>query len=112
MGILVRNFYVHILPGKEEGTLMATITAPKRDARLDLRMRSEEREEIERAASLKGMTITQWALQKLTASAREDIQEETVTRLSMQAFDDFKAALDQGMPSEAKELISSKAVWE
>ncbi|MDO4849529.1 MAG: DUF1778 domain-containing protein [Coriobacteriia bacterium] len=91
---------------------MATITAPKRDARLDLRMRSEEREEIERAASLKGMTITQWALQKLTASAREDIQEETVTRLSMQAFYDFKAALDQGMPAEAKDLINSKAVWE
>lgn len=91
---------------------MATIATQKRDARLDLRMQANEREQIERAASLKGMSITQWALQKLSNAAREDIQEETVTRLSMQAFDDFKAALDQGMPNETKELLASKAVWE
>jgi uncharacterized protein (DUF1778 family) len=95
-----------------KGEAMATIATQKRDARLDLRMQANEREQIERAASLKGMSITQWALQKLSNAAREDIQEETVTRLSMQAFDDFKAALDQGMPNETKELLASKAVWE
>lgn len=91
---------------------MATATIGTKNARLDLRMRPDEREEIERAASLKGMSITQWALQKLTLAAQSDIQEETVTRLSMQAFDDFRAVLDEGMPAEAKELIASKAVWE
>ena len=85
---------------------MATATMGKKNARLDLRMRPEEREEIEKAASLKGMSITQWALE------RDDIQEETVTRLSMKSFADFKAALGTGMPSEAKKLLNSKAVWE
>ena len=91
---------------------MATATMGKKNARLDLRMRPEEREEIEKAASLKGMSITQWALERLSSAARDDIQEETVTRLSMKSFDDFKAALDAGMPSEAKRLLDSKAVWE
>ena len=77
---------------------MATITNASKTSRLDMRMSDEQRSEIERAASVKGMSLTQWALQNLLAAARRDIQEETVTRLSMSAFDQFKSALDAGMP--------------
>ena len=59
---------------------MATITNASKTSRLDMRMSDEQRSEIERAASIKGMSLTQWALQNLLAAARRDIQEETVTR--------------------------------
>lgn len=91
---------------------MATITNASKTSRLDMRMSDEQRLEIERAASIKGMSLTQWALQNLLAAARRDIQEETVTRLSMSAFDQFKAALDAGMPPEATALLDQKPVWE
>ena len=91
---------------------MATVTNTSKTSRLDMRMSDEQRSEIERAASIKGMSLTQWALQNLLAAARRDIQEETVTRLSMDAFDQFKTALDTGMPPEAVALLSQKPVWE
>ena len=91
---------------------MATITNASKTSRLDMRMSDEQRSEIERAASIKGMSLTQWALQNLLAAARRDIQEETVTRLSMSAFDQFKSALDAGMPPEAVALLDQKPVWE
>lgn len=90
---------------------MAT-TAGQRTCRLDMRMTSAQRDEIERAASAKGMSLTQWSLDNLLAAARRDLMDETTTRLSIQAFDDFKKALDKGMPAEAAELLSRKPVWE
>lgn len=91
---------------------MATITNAQKSARLDMRMTSDQRAEIERAAAIKGMSLTQWALQNLLASARRDIQEEATTILSMRAFDAFRQALDSGMPDEASALLDQKPVWE
>lgn len=80
-------------------------------ARLDMRMSDEQRGEIERAAALKGMTLTQWALSNLLACARHDIQEESTTRLNARAFDAFKSALEGGMPQEARDLLAEEPVW-
>lgn len=84
----------------------------QRTARMDLRMTEEQREEIERAASVSGMNLTQWALTNLLSSARRDVAEATATRLSARAFETFKSALDEGMPAEAQELLKRKPVWE
>ena len=88
---------------------MATVV---KDSRFDMRLTIEQRKEIERAASIQGKTLTQWALDSLLASARHDIEEETVTRLSAEAFDEFVAAVDSPMPQETIELLSRKPVWE
>lgn len=90
---------------------MATVSAQK-TSRLDMRMTDEQREEIELAASVKGMSLTQWALQNLLSAARRDLEEETTTRLSTRAFKTFRDALDRGMPPEAQMLLDEKPVWE
>lgn len=90
---------------------MATVSAQK-TSRLDMRMTDEQREEIELAASVKGMSLTQWALQNLLSAARRDLEEETTTRLSARAFKTFRDALDRGMPPEAQALLDEKPVWE
>ena len=42
----------------------------QRDARLDLRMNSEQKETIGRAAAASGMSVSQWALDRLMMYAR------------------------------------------
>lgn len=88
---------------------MATVV---RQSRFDMRMTKEQRLEIERAAAIKGKTLTQWALDNLLEAARFDIEQETMTRLPSDSFEAFAAALDQPMPEEARSLLSEKAVWE
>lgn len=88
---------------------MATLV---KDSRFDMRMTRSQRDEVERAAALSGKTLTQWALDHLMEAARYDIEQETTTRLSAAEFDRFAAALDEGMPAQAKSLVSEKAVWE
>ena len=77
-----------------------------------MRLTPTEREEFELAAALKDMTLTQWAVQCLRERAREDVAEETETRLARKAFDEFKKALDLPLPDEARVLLGQKRVWE
>lgn len=92
---------------------MATVSsARQKTCRFDMRMTSSEREAIELAAAAKGKTLTQWSRDNLLASARRDLEEETTTRLSVQAFSDFAKALDDGVPAAARELLGKKPVWE
>ncbi|WP_028027170.1 DUF1778 domain-containing protein [Adlercreutzia caecimuris] len=88
---------------------MATAT---KASRFDMRLTSEQRSEIERAAAIQGKTLTQWALDHLLEAARHDVERETTTRLASEAFDQFAAALDQPMPAAAQALMEHKAVWE
>ena len=66
---------------------MATDSAP-RTSRLDMRMNDARRDETIFAA------------------------EESATRLSSEAFEQFSAALDEGVPAEAQELLERRPVWE
>ncbi|MCD8316614.1 MAG: DUF1778 domain-containing protein [Eggerthellaceae bacterium] len=77
-----------------------------------MRLTSEQRREIERAAAIKGKTLTQWALDNLLTSARRDIEEETMTRLSIDAFDQLARALEEPMPQAAVRLAEAIPVWE
>lgn len=88
---------------------MATASTHK-SSKLDMRMTDEQREEIEFTASVKGMPLTQWALQNLLAAAQRDLDEETTTRLSAYSFKAFIDALDQRMLSEAQALLDQKPV--
>lgn len=74
-------------------------------------MTPEQRSTIDRAATLKGATITQWALDHLMSDARRDIDDETTIRLSARAFDEFKDALEQPMPRQLRELLDRDSRW-
>lgn len=76
----------------------------KRDkqCRMDVRLTQSQRAAYERAASLKGQTLTQWATSHLDENARRDIEA---------AFDEFCAMLDAPMPKAMQDLLARKTVW-
>lgn len=80
--------------------------------RLGIRLTRRQREEYEKAAALRGQTLTQWATSHLDESARRDIYESSSTVLSPEAFDVFCKMLDEPLPKGAQELLSRKPVWE
>lgn len=53
---------------------MATITSHKKSARLDLRMTAEQKEEVELAASLSGISLSQWSLESLLATRARSLR--------------------------------------
>ena len=79
--------------------------------RMDIRLTQAQREEFERAAALKGMTLTQWSTWHLADAARTDIEDETTIRLSGKAFAEFAQALDEGMPAEMERLLHEDPTW-
>lgn len=86
--------------------------AIEKQRRMDLRLTEQQRENYERAAELRGQTLTQWATFHLDESSARDIAEASTTYLSPQAFDAFCDMLEGPMPKEAQRLLERKAVWE
>ena len=86
-------------------------SAEERSSRMDLRLTKPQRATYERAAALRGQTLTQWSLAHLDDAARRDIDEATSTVLAQQDFDAFCSALEQPMPEAAQQLLARAAVW-
>ncbi len=81
---------------------MATLAASqKKDARIDLRMTSAQKEEVELAAS-----------ENLLSCARETISRSNHTVLEPEDFDAFVAALDAPMNPKLEAFVSQKTIWE
>ena len=62
--------------------------------RLDFRLQSEHKALIERAASVHGQTVTQFAIATLVKAAHESIQQVSLTELSIRDRDVFLKMLD------------------
>lgn len=92
---------------------MPTAVAPKTDksSRMDIRLTAPQRSKYEKAASLKGQTLTQWASSHLDRCAERDIAEASTTVLSAEAFDLFCAILDEPLPEAAASLLARKPIW-
>ena len=86
-------------------------TASQKTSRLDIRLTDEQRKFIERAAAMKGSTLTQWTAQHLLDAGRRDIEDATTLRLETEAFDAFSAALEEPVPEAAKELMERDPKW-
>lgn len=91
---------------------MATMSMNRKDARLDLRMNSEQKETIGRAAAASGMSVSQWALDRLMRSARSDLLDESALRMSSRAFDEFARALEEPQAEEFASFVSQETIWE
>ena len=88
-----------------------TTVATDKSCRMDVRLTRPQRAAYERAASLKGQTLTQWTTQSLDECARRDIEEATRTVLSQAAFDEFCTILEAPMPKAALELLAREDAW-
>ncbi|MGA3081626.1 MAG: DUF1778 domain-containing protein [Terracidiphilus sp.] len=83
-----------------QGGTMATVFAPvhkevplKTSERIDVRLRPEQKNEIERAAHIKGLTVTDFILQNAVANARQAIREHETWTIERSDAEIFAAAL-------------------
>ena len=86
--------------------------AQKKDARIDLRMTRSQKEELELAASMSGISMSQWVMENLLSCARETIAKSTRTVLDPERFDEFVAALDRPMNPRLEAFANEKTIWE
>lgn len=79
--------------------------------RFEMRLSQEQRERLDEAARLKGMSTSQWALMNLLDAADRDVREAHVIRLSEQGWRAFNDALDDEAPVELVRLLESEPIW-
>ena len=89
---------------------MATVTMDK-SCRMDMRMSEHQRALFEKAAAIKGQTLTQWSLAHLESDAEQDILESSTLLLSSDNFDSFANALEAPMPRALKQLLNTEDAW-
>lgn len=90
----------------------AILEKAEKSSRMDIRLTGQQRAKYEKAAAIKGQTLTQWASSHLDECANRDIVEAASTALPNEAFEYFCALLDAPMPDATKELLERKPVWQ
>jgi uncharacterized protein (DUF1778 family) len=93
----VRIFSVHVIQSLGEG-IMATATlqrtASQTRDRIDVRLRPEQKSEIEAAAHIKGLTMTDFIVQNAITVARQTIREYETWTLERPDAEIFATALE------------------
>ena len=74
-------------------TSMRKETVRKARERIDVRLRPEQKTEIERAAQIKGLTVTDFIIQNAVANARQAIRDYETWTLERPDAEIFAAAL-------------------
>ena len=91
---------------------MATASLGKAsNSRMEFRVEGSRKSRYEKAASLKGLTLTQWALANLDEAADRAFDEARVTRLAQADFERFCEQLERAMPTAARSLLESDPEW-
>ncbi len=90
----------------------AILEKAEKNCRMDLRLTRSQRAEYERAASLRGETLSQWSTSHLDECAKRDIAEASTTWLGAVAFDRFCDMLEEPMPTATRELLAREPVWQ
>ncbi len=84
----------------------------KKSSRLDLRMTDDQKRQIETAASINGVSVSQWSIARLMESARRDIADQAAMRLSAEAFDEFARLLEEPVNSAFASFSNESTRWE
>lgn len=90
----------------------AVMKKAEKSCRMDLRLTRAQRNEYERAAMLRGETLSQWSTSHLDECAKRDIAEASTTWLGAAAFDRFCDMLEAPMPEAAKDLLARDPIWQ
>lgn len=80
-------------------------------SRFEMRLTSSQKERLDQAAAIRGLSTSQWALTNLLVAADRDIRESHVLHLDDEAWDSFVRALDEPMPEEMVRLLESEPIW-
>lgn len=89
------------------------MSSPAKNDRLDLRLTSAQKREIEQAAALTGRSLTDFSVTTLVEKAEDLIRREREVSMSAQAFEVFSALLDRPAASVAglAELLARPTVF-
>ena len=63
--------------------------------RLELRLTSDQKQDIEQAAAISGRSVTDFSVPLLVEEAGEVIRQERELKMSKHALDEFNRALDE-----------------
>lgn len=88
--------------------IMARITAARQSEHLCLRMTCDQLKELELAANLSGVNLSQRALENLLSYARETIAPNNRTIMAAEDFDTFVEALYKPMNPTLRSFIEQK----
>jgi uncharacterized protein (DUF1778 family) len=91
---------------------MSTATIERKTGRLDLRLTPQEKQYIERAASIEGISVSAWSTSSLIRCAKEAIAADGLITLNVSAFDSLVDALEKPQNSKFKKFASEKTIWE
>lgn len=93
--------------------MVAMTHTPLKDARIELRVTSAQKERIETAAAIAGRTVTDFSAEVLTERAEEVIQQDRQLRVDAKAYDAFLAVIDGPARSieGLRELMTRKPVF-
>ena len=71
------------------------MASPTKTERLELRLTSDQKQNIEQAAAISGRSVTDFSVPLLIEEAQEVIRHERQLRMSANAWDAFNAILDE-----------------
>jgi uncharacterized protein (DUF1778 family) len=89
--------------------------AQKRDIAVSMRFRDDDLGIIDRGAELNGLSRTEFMRRAALHEAQLAILNETVVRLSPEAFEQFMAAIDapvSAVPIKLAERLARTAPWD
>jgi len=89
--------------------------AQKRDVAVSMRFRDDDLGIIDRGAELNGLSRTEFMRRAALHEAQLAILNETVVRLSPEAFEQFMAAIDapvSAVPAKLAERLARTAPWD
>ncbi len=82
--------------------------AIEKDARLNIRVRPDIKDRIEKAANISGKTMTDFAISALSKTADEVLEQHHVTELSDRDRDIFLSILDKKSKPNAQLIKAAK----
>lgn len=88
------------------------IETTNKASRFEMRLTPSQKERLDQAAEIKGLSTSQWALSNLLVAADRDIQESYVLYLDDEQWNSFIKSLDEPMPTKMVELLESEPIWE
>lgn len=80
-------------------------------SRFEMRLTPSQKERLDQAAEIKGLSTSQWALSNLLVAADRDIQESHVLYLDDEQWNSFIKSLDEPIPTKMVELLESEPIW-
>ncbi|EIJ21400.1 type II toxin-antitoxin system TacA family antitoxin [Bifidobacterium longum] len=87
------------------------IETTNKASRFEMRLTPSQKERLDQAAEIKGLSTSQWALSNLLVAADRDIQESHVLYLDDEQWNSFIKSLDEPMPTKMIELLESEPIW-